>query len=156
MLGRLRITSSDALLLVDIQNDFCPGGALAVPDGDAVVPVLNTLVPKFEVIAATRDWHPAGHCSFVAQGGWWPAHCVQGTPGAEYHPELAAGAAAIHVLKGEALDQDCFDGFAGTPDLAAVLRERGITRVFIGGLATEYCVMNTVLGALKAGLAVVA
>jgi len=156
MPDRLRTGPHDALILVDVQNDFCPGGALAVADGDAIVPVLNALTPKFEVVAATRDWHPAGHCSFQDHGGSWPVHCVQDTPGAGYHPDLAAGAASIHVLKGTALDRDSYSGFGGQPDLAAALRERGIERVFIGGLATDYCVKNTVLDALKAGFATVA
>ena len=156
MSNALRITPHDALILVDVQNDFCPGGALAVTEGDQVVPVLNGLIPKFETVVATRDWHPEGHCSFVEQGGTWPPHCIQNSKGAAYHPDLAVGAADIEVLKADTVDREAFNNFDATPDLAAALRERGITRVFVGGLATDYCVRATVLGAIEAGFAVVA
>ncbi len=152
----ITVTDRDALVLVDVQVDFCPGGALAVADGDQVVPVLNRLSPLFQVVAATRDWHPADHCSFVAQGGPWPPHCVQGTPGAAYHPDLDVSRVRIHVTKADTPQVECFDNFAGQPDLAAALSRHGIERVFIGGLATDYCVLNTVLGALERGFAVVA
>ncbi len=142
-----------ALIIVDTQNDFCPGGALPVADGAAVVPVLNRLSTRFATVVATRDWHPAGHCSFQAQGGPWPPHCVQGTAGAEYHPDLDLSRVTVHVVKAATPEKECFDNFAGTPELAPVLRERGVQRVYIGGLATDYCVLNTVLSARRHGFA---
>ena len=143
---------TDALVLVDVQNDFCPGGALPVPDGDRVLPVLNTLLRQGGVLAvATRDWHPPDHCSFRAQGGPWPVHCVAGTPGADFHPGLDRGRIAHVVSKATTQAQEAYSGFQGT-DLADVLRQRGIRAVFIGGLATDYCVKATALGARKAGL----
>lgn len=141
----------DALIMVDVQVDFCPGGRLAVPDGDAVVPVLNRVAQLVPVVVATRDWHPPNHCSFVTQGGDWPVHCVIDSPGAEYHPDLRTDLVTVHVQKAFTPDRDTFDGFTGAPDLAAELRARGVTRVFVGGLATEYCVLHTALGALAAG-----
>ncbi|MCC7494934.1 MAG: isochorismatase family protein [Fimbriimonadaceae bacterium] len=152
----LTLGPADALIGVDVQQDFCPGGALAVRAGDQVVGPLNALAARCATVVATRDWHPADHCSFAAQGGPWPPHCVQQTPGAAYHPALRWPAATIHVVKAEAAERDCFDGFSGRPDLAAVLRQRGVERVLVGGLATDYCVLQTVLGALRAGFAVVA
>ena len=152
----LRIGEEDALILVDVQVDFCRGGALAVPGGDAVVPVLNRLVERVRVVVATRDQHPANHCSFREQGGLWPPHCVIGTPGAAYHPDLAVDKACVHVRKAFLPDVESFDNFAGEPDLATELRSRGIRRVLVGGLATDYCVLNTVLGALERGFEVIA
>ena len=147
----------DALLLVDVQNDFLPGGALAVPDGDAVVPVLNRYLARFVEaglpIFATRDWHPADHCSFQAQGGPWPAHCVQGTPGAGFAPGLDLPHGVSHVAKAIGTEKDSYSGFDGT-GLAAELRAAGVTRLLIGGLATDYCVLNTVLDALREGFEV--
>jgi nicotinamidase/pyrazinamidase len=144
----------DALIVVDVQNDFLPGGALAVPDGDAVVPVLNRYIDLFETrglpVFATRDWHPADHCSFAAQGGPWPPHCVQGTPGAEFAPGLRLPDATREVAKAIGTDKDSYSGFEGT-DLAADLRAAGCRRLSIGGLATDYCVLNTVLDALREG-----
>lgn len=156
MAKQLEITDRDALILVDVQVDFCPGGALAVAEGDRIVPVLNRLLPRFRTVVATKDWHPADHCSFQAQGGPWPPHCVQGTPGAEYHAGLELPAEVIHVRKACEADTECFDNFAGRPDLAAELTRRGIERVFVGGLATDYCVLNTVLGARQRGFEVIA
>lgn len=156
MAESMEIKDGDALIMVDTQVDFCPGGALAVADGDQVVPVLNRVQPLFRTVVATRDWHPAGHCSFREQGGAWPPHCVQGTPGAEYHPDLDLSRVAVQVIKADTVEVESFDNFAGTPDLAAELRARGVTRVFVGGLATEYCVKNTVLGALQRGFETVA
>ncbi len=142
----------DALLLVDVQNDFLPGGALGVPDGDAVVPVLNRYLARFVdaglPIFATRDWHPAGHCSFVAQGGPWPPHCVQNTPGAEFAPGLNLPHEVSRIAKAIGTDKDSYSGFEGT-ELAEELRAAGVTRLLVGGLATDYCVLNTVLDGLR-------
>ncbi len=156
MAESIEIKDGDALIMVDTQVDFCPGGALAVAEGDQVVPVLNRVQPLFRTVVATRDWHPHGHCSFREQGGPWPPHCVQGTPGAEYHPDLDLARVAVQVIKADTVEVESFDNFAGTPGLAAELRARGVTRVFVGGLATEYCVKNTVLGALQRGFEAVA
>lgn len=145
---------SDALLVVDVQNDFCPGGALAVPDGDAVVAVINGLLPRFAHVLATQDFHPPGHSSFAEQGGPWPVHCVQGTPGAELHPELDTSGIDEIVRKGTDLDTDGYSGFAGT-DLAERLRDRGVRRVFVTGLATDYCVQATAIEAAGHGFDVV-
>jgi len=146
---------TDALIVVDVQRDFCPGGALAVPRGDEVVPVINRLLALTDwLTVATRDWHPADHCSFRAQGGIWPPHCVAGTDGAAFHPALDR--ARIHhvVSKAVTRDSEAYSGFQGT-DLAALLARRGIRRAFVCGLATDYCVKATALDARRAGLDVV-
>lgn len=144
----------DAVILVDVQNDFCPGGALPVPEGNEVVPALNALLKRARAYTvATRDWHPPNHCSFKPQGGIWPVHCVAGTPGAAFHPALAAGRVAHIVSKATRPDEEAYSGFQGT-DLAALLRQRGIRRVFVGGLATDYCVKATALDAVKHGFEV--
>jgi nicotinamidase/pyrazinamidase len=144
----------EALIVVDVQNDFCPGGALGVRDGDAVVPVLNGLIGRFRHVALTCDWHPVDHCSFAARGGPWPPHCVQGTAGAAFHPALRTEGATV-FRKGAERDAEAYSGFAGRSDagedLAGWLRARGVTRVWIGGLATDYCVRATALDALRAG-----
>jgi nicotinamidase/pyrazinamidase len=139
-----------ALIVVDVQNDFCPGGALAVAKGDEVVPILNRLAPHFGTVVATQDWHPANHRSFAAQGGPWPPHCVAGTPGADFHPALDQSAIDLTVKKATTPEQEAYSGFDGT-DLAAQLRQRGVRRVFVGGLALDYCVDATALDARKAG-----
>ena len=148
----------DALILVDVQNDFCPGGALAVQNGDAVVPVLNRYIERFLdaglPIFATRDWHPANHCSFTARGGIWPQHCVADTAGAEFSPELDLPRDAIVVNKATREDQEAYSTFQGT-GLAQRLRDSGVDRVLIGGLATDYCVRYSVKDALEAGFKVV-
>jgi nicotinamidase/pyrazinamidase len=152
----------DGLVLVDVQNDFCPGGSLAVPEGDRVVPVLNGYVQRFLAagapIFASRDWHPARTKHFRADGGLWPPHCVQGTPGAAFHAGLTVPAAAVVVSKGMDPDQDAYSAFqgedpAGRP-LAVALAERGVRRLYVGGLATDYCVRATVLDALRQGFEV--
>ncbi|HWK26506.1 MAG TPA: nicotinamidase [Solirubrobacter sp.] len=144
-----------ALIIVDFQNDFTPGGALAVPEGDAIAPRLNALAASgdYDLVVATRDWHPPDHSSFAAQGGPWPVHCVAGTPGAELHPALDRTHVDVIVDKGQAVDTDGYSGFAGT-DLDALLRERAITDVTVVGLATDYCVKNTALDALRSGFGV--
>jgi len=139
-----------ALVVVDVQNDFCPGGALPVPEGDTVVPVLNKYIRHFEATGApiifTRDWHPPDHLSFKAQGGPWPPHCIRNTEGAKFHPALVIPVDAEIVSKAETRDE-AYSFFQGS-DLADKLRKR-IHTLFVGGLATDYCVKETVLDALK-------
>ena len=147
--------TTDALILVDVQNDFCPGGALPVAEGDKVVGPLNAAMRAGSwLTVATRDWHPADHCSFKAFGGPWPVHCVAGAPGAALHAGLDLSRVHVVVSKITARDREAYSGFEGT-GLAGLLRERGIRRVFVGGLATDYCVKATVLDARKAGFQVV-
>jgi nicotinamidase/pyrazinamidase len=146
---------SRALIIVDFQNDFTPGGALAVPDGDSIAAKLNSLSASgdYDLVVATRDWHPADHSSFEVNGGGWPVHSVAGTNGAQLHPDLNRLNIDVVVDKGQAVDTDGYSGFAGT-DLEELLRERGITQVTVVGLATDYCVRDTALDALRAGFAV--
>lgn len=145
-----------ALIVVDVQNDFCPGGSLAVAHGDEVVEPLNKLIDQFlasgEPVYETRDWHPENTKHFASYGGTWPIHCVQGTPGAEFHPKLNQDPRIRVISKGLG-DKDCYSGFDET-DLASRLKEQGVTEVWVGGLATDYCVKNTVLDALKEGFEV--
>jgi nicotinamidase/pyrazinamidase len=144
-----------ALIVVDVQNDFTPGGALAVPGGDAVTGPLNELIASggFDLVVATRDWHPPDHGSFTSEGGRWPTHCVAGTPGAELHPDLDVSSVDVIVDKGRDPGTEGYSGFDGT-DLATLLRERGIDDVTVAGLATDYCVRATALDALREGFAV--
>jgi nicotinamidase/pyrazinamidase len=146
---------SRALVIVDFQNDFCPGGALAVPTGDEIAPRLNDLAGSgdFDVVIATRDWHPPDHGSFVEQGGPWPVHCVAGTPGAELHHALDPSPIDLVVDKGQDPGTEGYSGFEAT-GLADLLRERGVDRLTVVGLATDYCVKNTALDALREGFAV--
>jgi nicotinamidase/pyrazinamidase len=146
---------AEALVIVDFQNDFAPGGALAVPDGDAIAERVNALAGSgaFDLVVATRDWHPPDHGSFTARGGIWPEHCVAGTPGAELHAALDAARVDVVVDKGTDPGTEGYSGFDGT-DLAALLRERRIDRVTVAGLATDYCVRATALDALREGFAV--
>jgi nicotinamidase/pyrazinamidase len=143
---------TQALVIVDFQNDFCPGGALAVPDGDAIAGRLNELAGSddYDLVVATRDWHPPDHGSFADQGGTWPVHCVAGTPGAELHHALDPTPIDAVIDKGQARDTEGYSGFEHT-DLAQLLRERDIDRVTVVGLATDYCVKNTALDALREG-----
>jgi len=145
-----------ALIVVDVQNDFCPGGTLAVAHGDEVVAPLNKLITEFlergAPVFKSRDWHPAKTKHFADFGGTWPIHCVQGTKGAEFHPALTDDSRIQVISKGLG-DEDSYSAFDGT-DLASQLRERGVEEVLVGGLATDYCVKNTVLDALKQGFAV--
>ncbi len=148
---------TDVLVVVDVQNDFCPGGALPVREGDQVVPVLNRWIEAAEhsgaYVVASRDWHPSGHVSFTDRGGPWPVHCVRDTPGAAFHPDLCVPDRAIIVDKATDPDRDSYSGFADT-GLAERLRQTGVKRVWVGGLALDYCVRATVLDALAEGFEV--
>lgn len=136
---------TDALVVVDVQRDFCPGGALPVPDGDEVVPVLNRWLEETSMLkVATRDWHPPDHESFEEQGGPWPPHCVQNTPGAELHPDLKVGKIDRVISAGTEPDKEGYSGFE-SGDLARYLARHNNTRLWVGGLATEYCVKHTTL-----------
>ena len=150
----MKVNDDDALIIVDVQNDFCPGGALAILGGEGVVRVINPVQLKFSRIYLTRDWHPQDHCSFsdtpTFQDGSWPTHCVQDSPGAEFHGDLHVPSDGIIISKGMDPDQEAYSGFQGTT-LADALRDAGVQRVFIAGLATDYCVKATVLDALKEG-----
>lgn len=162
---------SKTLILVDVQNDFAPGGALAVPEGDVIVPVINRLLPHFEHVIATKDWHPAGHASFASVQGkpigevmdlngvsqiMWPDHCVQNTPGAEFIPGLHSDAIDYVVYKGTNPDIDSYSGFFDNQRLQSTglqdyLQDKGIDEVYIVGLATDYCVKFTALDAVSLG-----
>ena len=170
------ILESDALLIVDVQNDFCEGGALAVPDGSAVVPVINSLIDRFSTVVLTQDWHPEGHSSFASSHSGktsfetiklsygtqvlWPDHCVQGTAGAAFHADLGTDSAQLTVRKGFRKGIDSYSAFyendRKTPTgLSGALRERGAERVFLTGLATDFCVFYSALDARKEGFKVV-
>jgi len=145
-----------ALVVVDYQNDFAsPDGALSVPGGDAIAERINSLMHSgdYDLVIATRDWHPPDHGSFAEQGGTWPVHCVQDTAGAQLHPGLDAEAVDVVLDKGQDRGTDGYSGFDGTR-LAELLRERGIDQVAVVGLATDYCVRHTALEALQEGFAV--
>jgi nicotinamidase/pyrazinamidase len=148
----------DALLVVDVQNDFLPGGALGIDGGDAVVAPLNRLLAAWRArglpVYLTRDWHPPGHCSFAAQGGPWPVHCVAGSFGAEFSPRLERAPGDVVVSKATRVDRDAYSALDGT-QLADELARAGVRRVFIGGLATDYCVRATGLDARAANFDVV-
>ncbi len=153
----------DALLLVDVQKDFCEGGKLAVPEGDQIVPVLNRYIEEFKAahlpVFATRDWHPEQTVHFNTGGGVWPPHCIQGTAGAEFKPDLALFEDVVIISAGTRPDEQGFSGFegkdgAGKP-LLDLLHGQGVERLFVGGLATDYCVRSTVLDALRLGFRVV-
>ena len=145
-----------ALIVVDVQNDFCPGGTLAVSHGDDVVAPLNQLIDQFlergDPVFKSRDWHPPTTKHFAAYGGTWPVHCVQNTKGAEFHPALRDDPRIKIVSKGLG-DTDCYSAFDET-DLAAQLRHQGVEELVVGGLATDYCVKNTVLDAIHKGFKV--
>ncbi len=148
-----------AVLVVDVQRDFCPGGALAVPHGDRVVKVLNPIVRAAHAqrltVYATRDWHPHDSSHFLAGGGPWPVHCVAGSPGARFHPDLRLPAGTQVVNKGMAANSDGYSAFEGCLDdgtpLADDLRRHGITHLITGGLATDYCIRHSVLDAIRGG-----
>lgn len=165
----------NALLIIDVQNDFCPGGALAVPEGDAVVPVINKLSQKFDVVLQTQDWHPEGHSSFASSHDGhepydtitvpygeqvlWPEHCVQGSEGAAFHPDLDTSRSQLIVRKGFRRHIDSYSAFyendnKTTTGLAGYLRERDINKLFVAGLATDFCVKWSVLDGLNEGFSV--
>ena len=151
-----------SLIIVDVQNDFCPGGALPVANGDQVVAPLNRYIEKFTreklPIFATRDWHPEKTRHFKAHGGIWPPHCIQDTKGAEFRADLALPKDAVIVSAGMAFDEEGYSGFDGVDSsgahLADLLRRAGVSRIYVGGLATDYCVKQTVLDGLENGFAV--
>jgi len=164
--------SSEALVVIDVQNDFCPGGALAVTDGDAIIPLVNRLISRFEHVVLTQDWHPAGHSSFASTHPGknpfetvtmpygvqtlWPDHCIQGTGGAEFHPELEWTKAEIVIRKGFRVGIDSYSAFfendhATPTGLAGYLRERGIGKITLCGLATDFCVAFSAIDAVKSG-----
>jgi nicotinamidase/pyrazinamidase len=146
---------STALIVVDVQRDFLPGGALGVDDGDQVIAPLNALVSGggFDLVVATRDWHPPDHSSFLAQGGPWPPHCVAGTEGAQLADRLDTGHIDLVIDKGTDADAEGYSGFE-SEELRALLRTERVTAVTIGGLATDYCVLHTARDALDEGLLV--
>jgi nicotinamidase/pyrazinamidase len=165
----------DALLIIDVQNDFCPGGALEVPNGDAVVPILNKLIPRFNHVLQTQDWHPQGHSSFASthesiepfdtiqmdygEQVLWPDHCVQGSRGANFHPKLNTTESELIIRKGFRRNIDSYSAFfendQQTPTgLTGYLNERGIDHLYIAGLATDFCVKWSVLDGLKQGFKV--
>lgn len=155
-MNSVQLGPGDALLIADVQNDFITG-SLAVPGGAEIVPVLNRYAATFAArslpVFATRDWHPADHCSFREHGGPWPVHCVAGTHGAAFLAGFELPPETTIVSKATAVDKEAYSAFAGT-DLDALLRARSIKRLFVGGLATDYCVLNTALDGLKLGYAV--
>lgn len=172
----LNISDRDMLLVVDVQNDFCPGGSLAVPHGDEVVPIINRVAARFAHVALTQDWHPSGHSSFASSHAGkrpfdtveakygpqvlWPDHCVQGTPGAELHPALSVPHAQLVLRKGYHAAIDSYSAFyendRRTPTgLSAYLRQRGLARVFVTGLATDFCVRYSAEDARREGFAAV-
>jgi nicotinamidase/pyrazinamidase len=154
----LELRDTDALLVVDVQRDFLPGGALAVPRGDEIVPPLAACIHLFVEhglpVVASRDWHPSDHCSFRSAGGPWPPHCIAGSRGAELDPALRLPPRARIVDKAQSADRDAYSAFDGT-DLDAWLKGMGVRRVFMGGLATEYCVLSTARDARRLGYDVV-
>jgi len=151
----MELGPGDALVITDVQRDFCPGGALAVPHGDEVIPELNKWISEAVLrnipIFATRDWHPPDHISFMHRGGIWPIHCVKGSRGAEFHPDLNLPEAAIIISKATGPDTDSYSAFGDT-HLSDRLRAAGGKPVWIGGLALDYCVKETALDAQRLGL----
>ena len=144
----------DALLIVNPQVDFCPGGALPVPGGDAIFPAVNRVAQRFPTVVASRDWHPGDHVSYQAQGGPWPVHCQADSAGADFHPALDRERIQEVFSKGTEPGMEAYSAFDGT-GLADWLRERGVHRLFVAGLATDYCVRASVLDARRAGFDVV-
>jgi nicotinamidase/pyrazinamidase len=153
----MRLRPGDGLLVVDVQNDFCPGGALAVEEGDKVVPILNKWIDEAIAtgtpIFVTRDWHPANHISFKERGGPWPPHCVQETWGAAFHSELRLPQHVHIISKADTADTDSYSAFGGT-DLSSRLKNAGVKRIWIGGLTQDYCVRESSLDALREGFEV--
>ena len=153
----MKVQPSDALIVVDVQNDFCPGGALAVEEGHRVVPPINHVMPLFEHVVFTRDWHPENHCSFADPpeftDGSWPPHCVADSPGAEFHGDLHVPSDAVIINKAADPDKEAYSGFDGT-DLVQQLRGRKVDRLFVCGLATDYCVKSTAVDGVDNGFTV--
>ncbi len=155
----ITFNANDALLIVDLQYDFLPDGALHVPEGNTVIPIINTLIDAANKghapIIASRDWHPTNHCSFHEQGGRWPSHCVQNTPGAQFHSDVDFPDNTIIINKAFKADHEAYSAFSGeTADgqtLTALLKKLDIKRLIIGGLALDYCVKASCLDAIKAG-----
>lgn len=147
--------ADDALLIVDVQRDFCPGGALGIPEGDCILPTLNDRITQARaagsLVLASRDWHPKQHVSFQKQGGPWPEHCVQDTEGAKFHPDLQLPQETVLISKGVRLDKDQYSAFEDT-GLAVFLRQHGVKRVWVMGLAQDVCVRATVLAGCEEGL----
>jgi nicotinamidase/pyrazinamidase len=159
-MAKLRVLPFDALIVVDMQNDFMPGGALPVPNALTIIPTINRYVELFEKVNATivftRDWHPKNHASFKSRGGPWPPHCIQNTYGAELHPDLMVPKSAVIISKAFKEDEEAYSGFKGIEleskkDLNSILRSREVKRVFVSGVATEYCVKATALDAVDLG-----
>ncbi len=144
----------EALIVVDMQNDFTPGGALAVDDGDAVIGPVNRLAAEASFVVATRDWHPRDHASFEVNGGIWPVHCVQGSKGAELHPDVDVSRIDVVVDTGYTAELEGYSGFEGT-ELEQLLRGHGVDKVHVVGLALDYCVKETALDARRTGFEVV-
>ena len=157
-MDRLQPGTGDALLVVDVQNDFLPGGSLAVPHGDEVIPPLNHCLALFGArklpVYASRDWHPVDHCSFRARGGPWPPHCMANTDGAMFAQNLRLPRDVVVISKADTADKDAYSAF-GSTDLALCLKAAAVRRLFVGGLATDYCVLNTVKDAVALGYPVV-
>ncbi len=153
---KINLTAGDALIFVDMQNDFLPGGSLAVPSGNEIIPILSRYIAFFHAhglaIFATRDWHPPDHCSFMQQGGPLPPHCIEASWGAAFPASLEFPCDINIISKATTREKDAYSGFTDTP-LNGLLKSSGTERVFIGGLATEYCVLNTVKDALRLGYA---
>jgi len=149
---QIELGEGDALLISDIQNDFLPGGSLAVQEGERIIPVLNGYIDRFShrqlLVFATRDWHPANHCSFIRQGGPWPEHCIAGSKGAEFVADLHLPVSVYIISKGTDLAREGYSSFSNRT-FKAQLDNAGVRCLFIGGLATDYCVLNTVRDALN-------
>lgn len=154
----MELNKENALIVVDMQNDFCPGGALQVNDGDRIIPACNKYIEMFEnkglTVYYTADWHPPNHCSFKENGGIWPIHCVQGSKGAAFHPDLKITTNACIIHKGTDPNKEAYSGFEQT-ELCTHLQKNGIRTLYIAGLATDYCVKNTVIDACYNGYKVI-
>lgn len=152
--SKIELQANDALLIVDLQRDFCPGGKLPVAGGDEIVPIVNELVGEAVAVGAqvvaSRDWHPPAHSSFAAFGGAWPEHCVRGTEGAKFHPDLRLPDTAIVLSKARRVEREQYSVFDGT-SLAEELRRRGVDRIWIAGLAEDMCVRATAIDAVRTG-----
>jgi nicotinamidase/pyrazinamidase len=155
--ARINPQPHDALLIVDLQNDFLPGGSMAVPTGDEILPLVNRYVILMQTrglpVFASKDWHPQNHCSFTAQGGQWPEHCVANTQGAAFPRALKLAADTPVILKGQDAAREAYSAFQGT-ELEHLLRQKGVDRLLVCGLTTDYCVLSTVRDALDAGFRV--